>query len=260
MDEHGGAGGIDGAAGANDGDAGTVEGAPGADERFSVGVESAPHVAAGADEPAPGIRDRAGRFIAGLKREPSGTGSKSSRGGGRGRSQRGRSGSAKGGKRKAAPAERLGEAVSEEFGASGPEITRPLGRVSGLHQALGQAFSIGSNLIASRRGAHWALSDDEALAMGQAWGELVKYIPVTPEQGGIVIDTVTAAVVTLAVVGRRMAQDAEIKAARNGWTPAAARAADTQRSAGQPVRPNGFGENHAGQADVGFEFGPVGGY
>ena len=75
---------------------------------------------------------------------------------------------------------------------------------------LAPMLQISFGLIAAKRGAHWALSDEEATEAGRAYGEVMdKHFPevtVGPE--------ITAIMVTLAIVGPRAMQDKTIAAAK----------------------------------------------
>lgn len=116
---------------------------------------------------------------------------------------------------------------------------------------------MGFAVLATRRGEHWALSEVEADNLGQAWANLLKYAPVPAEQAGIVVDVVTAGVVSVAVVSARLIQDARLRKAR-GYAGASPQAPYPEQRASQPIRANGFGENHASETNAQGFFGDLG--
>lgn len=82
-------------------------------------------------------------------------------------------------------------------------------KVTGINtgEMLGGLLMVTFNqVLAPRRGEHWALQAEEGLALGEAYGEVVdKYFP--DFSGGCEL---TAIAVTLAVVGPRLMQDKAI--------------------------------------------------
>lgn len=77
----------------------------------------------------------------------------------------------------------------------------PAGPATG--EIIAPILQITFGLIASRRGAHWALTDQEAIEAGNAYGAVMdKYFPDAPMG-----PEVTAVIVTLAIVGPRVGED-----------------------------------------------------
>ena len=71
-------------------------------------------------------------------------------------------------------------------------------------------------VVAARRGAHWALTNEEAVELGRAYGAVLdKYFPDAADKFGVEL---TAVMVTLAAFGPRIIEDkrkaAEEEAAR----------------------------------------------
>jgi hypothetical protein len=70
--------------------------------------------------------------------------------------------------------------------------------------ALQQTFSIGSAILAKRRGPHWQLTDEECQTLGGAWtAALAPYLP----KIGAAVPWATAVIVTAMVILPRIEQD-----------------------------------------------------
>lgn len=121
-----------------------------------------------------------------------------------------------------------------------PEATadEPVSREKIDQMLAGFLFLTFNQVIAPRRGEHWAMTDAECAALGEAYGDLLeKYFPelkVGPE--------VAAIVVSVAVFGPRIGQDVVIarKAAKAAKADKATQAADESedqtKAAAEPVR------------------------
>ena len=92
---------------------------------------------------------------------------------------------------------------------------------------LGPMLQITFGLLAAKRGAHWALSDEEATEAGRAYGDVLdKYFPDVA-----VGCEVTAVMVTLAIVGPRAMEDKRQSAMRDAAERASAEA-EEERAGG----------------------------
>lgn len=101
------------------------------------------------------------------------------------------------------------EAQEGEFmpGAAEAEPEAPPPTIS-TGEAMALLVKVICSVVASRRGAHWKLKNDEATAVGEAYGAVLDtWIPI--ERMG---PTVTAVMVSAVVFGPRVAVDRQLKA------------------------------------------------
>lgn len=135
------------------------------------------------------------------------------------------------------------------FAVSTPEkVTRARSKellTEKLGVALANAFANTFALTAKFRGPHWLLDNDSALAMGVSWGQVLSHLPHS-KKFALWIDIGTAATITTAVMGSRIADDIAITRSRKNIDH---NPPEDERSS-VFFRQNGHGQNYVDSSDL----------